>query len=138
MEEQMDYSESLEGMPGDPNGPAYRKTETRTGPPLDYVAEKLRLSLQALHSTIRAVRERVPEDLPQPAAAMGSSYSVKQDALLSPAWDAFRCGLTAFLALQNFLALANDQGIFDRLLGLSREEFGNWLANIEREGLVSG
>ncbi|MFH1312676.1 MAG: hypothetical protein ABIJ00_05565 [Candidatus Eisenbacteria bacterium] len=134
----MDYSESLEGMPGDPNGPAYRKTETRTGPPLDYVAEKLKLSLEALHSTIRAIQETVPENLPQPQAAIGSTYSVKQDALFSPAWDAFRCGLTAFLALQNFLVLANDQGIFDRLLGYSREEFRNWLGNIEREGLVSG
>jgi len=32
-----------------PNDEADVKTETRTGPPLDYVAEKLRFTIEGLH-----------------------------------------------------------------------------------------
>lgn len=124
-------------MPSDPNGSAYQKAEKRTGPPLDYVAEKLESSLVMIHNTIRSIREMVPEDLPQSSAAIGSSYSVKQDGLVSPAWSAFRYGLTAFLALQNMLALANDPKIFERLLGYTTEQFRDWLNNIDRRGLIS-
>ena len=37
----MDDRERFDEIPGDSNGTAYQKTEERTGPPLDYVAEKL-------------------------------------------------------------------------------------------------
>ena len=44
-----DEFEGLDGLYADPNGPAYQQTETRNGPPLEYVAEKLGESLRALH-----------------------------------------------------------------------------------------
>jgi len=131
-----EHDESDE-MPGDPNGSAYLKMEKRTGPPLNYVAEKLESSLVMLHNTVRSIREMVPDNLPQPQAAIGSSYSVKQDGLVSPAWSAFRYGLIAFLALQNMLSLANDPKVFDRLLGYTTEQFRDWLDNIDCRGLIS-
>jgi hypothetical protein len=45
----IDDLHSLGDLFSDPNGPAYQKTETRTGPPLEYVAEKLRSCLCDLH-----------------------------------------------------------------------------------------
>lgn len=136
--EDMQESNEFDEMPGDPNGQAYQKMETRTGPPLDYVAEKLRSSLEMPHETVRCIREIVPDDLPLPPTWKEFPDSVKQNWLVSPAWSAFRHGITAFLALQNMLAIANDQEVFERLLGYSREQFYDWLNNIEREGLVRG
>ena len=46
----------------DPNGGAYECEETRTGPPLEYVAEKLRRTLEALHDELHADR-RLRHDL---------------------------------------------------------------------------
>jgi hypothetical protein len=134
----MQESDRLDETPGDPNSDAYQKTETRTGPPLDYVAEKLRSSLEMLHATVRCIREIVPDDLPLPPGFKEFPDSVKQNWLVSPAWSAFRHGITAFCALQNMLALADDQEMFERLLGYSTEQFRDWLDNIEREGLVRG
>ncbi len=134
----MQEPDECDEMPDDPNGQAYQKTEIRTGPPLDYVAEKLRSSIEMLHEAIRSIQEVVPDDLPLPSGYTEYSPSVKQDWLVSPARLAFRHGITAFLALQNMLALANDQEVFDRLLGYSREQFHDWLNNIDREGLVRG
>jgi hypothetical protein len=50
----------------------------------------------------------VPDDLPQLPGAVGTSYSTKQDGLLSPAFSAFRYSLTVFLPLYNMLGVISD------------------------------
>jgi len=43
-----------EDIVGDSNGPAHQTTEERHGPPLEYVAEKARHSLEHLHDVLRS------------------------------------------------------------------------------------
>jgi hypothetical protein len=126
----------LDDLVTDPNGPAYERTEERTGPPLDYVAEKLGHCLHALHGQHRAVAQ-LPADLPTPGKAAGKPQPLKES-LLSPGRYAFHYGVVAFLALHNILALANDHGLEDRLLGMSDEEFEAWMERIREEGSVTG
>jgi hypothetical protein len=135
----MQFSDDdLADIVGDSNGPAYRKAEQRTGPPLDYVAEKAEVALLASHEALRSIRLYVPDDLPQPELARGTSFSTKKDGLVSPAWAAFRYGLVSFLALQNMLSLANDAELPDRLADMSYEEFRGWLHGVSSEGSVTG
>ena len=49
----------------DPNGPAYRTSEHRSGPPLDYVAEKLRNALFELHAAVQASGRARAASLPE-------------------------------------------------------------------------
>jgi len=116
----MDHDDDfdLDDLLGDPNGPAYTKLERRTGVPLDYVAEKLRRSLELTHLVFGSA------DAPADRR--------------SPGWAAVRYGVVAFLALHNMLAMANDESLFDRLLALPAEDFGNWLDTVEGAGSVSG
>ncbi len=123
---------------GDSNGPAYQKTEVRSGPPLDYVAEKMRHSLEQLHGLLVWAGKYVPDDLPQPQTARGSCFSTKRDGLVSPALGAFNYGLVAYLALQNMLSLANDYELIGRLVAMSTRDFCRWLDVIESEGSVTG
>ncbi len=44
---------------GGANGGAYEKVELRTGPPVDYVAEKLHPSLEQLHSACRRCKKQL-------------------------------------------------------------------------------
>jgi hypothetical protein len=71
----------------DPNGSAYTKKETRVGPPLDYVAEKMRFALESLHELINNIKNEVPDNLDVPDGFPGN-YSVKKDGLLSPSFYA--------------------------------------------------
>lgn len=123
----------------EPNAGAYTKTETREGPPLDYVAEKLRSSLEVLHTLYLAAAQDLPDDLPVPKRFQAAklAYDVKTGSVLNPCQDAFRLGLTAYLALNNLLGIANDQGIFGRLLAMPHDEFANWLRRITEEGSVT-
>jgi hypothetical protein len=123
---------------GDSNGPAYQKTEVRSGPPLEYVAEKMRHSLEQLHGLLVWIEKYVPDDLPQPESARGSGFSTKRDGLASPALGAFNYGLVAYLALQNMLSLANDYDLIGRLVAMSTRDFSRWLDVIEAEGSVTG
>ena len=111
--------EGLEGIFGDPNGPAYQKRETRVGPPLEYVQEKLGRSLQKLH-------------------ALSRSLASADEATRLHSEHAFHYGLVAYLALINMLALANDADLADRLLTYNRSEFDDWLRRIEAGGSVTG
>jgi hypothetical protein len=120
----------------DPNDGAFIETETRTGPPLNYVAEKLRSCLEELHATYNLSRRDLPDDLPRPRGAP-SNYSTKDDSVLSPCFGAFNSALVSYLALNNILALANDRDIEHRLLDMSREDFKRWLDDIDREGSVT-
>ena len=123
-------------QPRDPNDNAFIKTEARTGPPLDYVAEKLRSCLEALHVTYTSALLDLPDDLPRPPRAP-FEYSTKRDSVLSPLFSAFSSALGSYLALNNILALANDETIEQRLLAMSYQDFSRWLDDIDREGSVT-
>lgn len=114
--------DGLDDLFRDPNGPAYQKRQTRTGPPLEYVAEKLSIALTELYRATHAGQgEGDPAD--------------ERRELRS----AFMHVLVAYLALGNMLALAEDPGaLADRLLGSTREELDDWLWRVEREGSVTG
>lgn len=108
----------------EPNDQAYLKSEQRTGPPLDYVAEKLRRSLETIHALTHVINDLTDSD--------------SKERLLWNARHAFHYGLVSFLALNNLLALTNEHDIGDRLLRLSHDEFVDWLNKIQREGSVTG
>ena len=95
----MDLPDGLTG----PNDQAYVKTETRTGPPLDYVAEKLRLSIEGLHRIHQGLKDC-------------------HDNLFTQAHHSFHTAVTAYLALKNLLGMATDQDLFERFAraGLAR------------------
>ena len=120
----IDDLESLGDLFSDPNGPAYQKTETRTGPPLEYVAEKLRsclCDLHGLHGHADALRPQSPQ----------------LDEVRGAAGPAFYHAAVAYLALHNMLALANPPSFIERLLAMSREEFDDWLDGIQLGGSVT-
>src|SRR5688572_29865121 len=101
-------------------GPAYTKTETRHGPPLSYVAEKLRSALQSLHSMSRPAGG-LPTDLPE---------------ILNPCPPAFRLAKTSYLALLNQLDLTQEPDFYERVWNLSVTEFERWLDEVDRQGSV--
>ena len=113
--------DDLGDLYSDPNGPAYQGTQQRTGPPLEYVAEKLRRSLERLHE-LRA-------------EAHGTAGV--EPTLERAAQGAFYYAAVAYLALHNMLALANPPEFTDRLLAMSHAEFGEWLDGIDQEGSVT-
>ena len=47
----------------DTNGPAYQKEQKRFGPPLEYVGEKLRNSVESWHEVLQNVSENIADDL---------------------------------------------------------------------------
>lgn len=113
--------ESLGDLYSDPNGPAYEKMQSRTGPPLEYVAEKLRGSLESLHQLHRGV----------------TGASNAEEDIRHTVHAAFHYAAVAYLALHNMLALANRSDFSDRLLAMSRSDFSDWLDGIDREGSVT-
>jgi len=121
-----------------PNDNAYETDELRTGPPLDYVAEKFRHNLEALHRLIGDIQNRVPEDLSVGQPSAETKASVRDDFLLPSAHYAFRSAIVGYLALKNMLALANDNDLSSRLSSYSREEFKDWLDRIDQGGSVTG
>ena len=62
---------------------------------------------------------------------------IKTSSVLNPCEGAFILGLTAYLALNNLLGIANDHGIFGRLLAVSHDDFVAWLERITEEGSVT-
>ncbi len=109
-----------------PNDGAYEKEEIRTGPPLDYVAEKIRSSMELTHFLISTLGRTTLAD------ASG------RDTMLSQARGSLRYQLTGYLALKNMLALANDQGLFGRLERFSYDDFHDWLDRIDQQGTTTG
>lgn len=123
----------------EPNDGAYLKTETRTGPPLEYVAEKLRACIEALHSLHQAVAaggHNVPAGNPNPTQE-DSSGGPGRAAILFAGQAAFRYALVSYLALNNLLALANDPDLTELLLRLDGDAFNVWIARIASEGSVT-
>jgi hypothetical protein len=103
---------------GDSNAGAYQKTEQRVGPPLDYVAEKLRGAVEQIHAV---------------HARLGSG-----DAARAAAQAAFHYALVAYLALNNMLTLAGDHQVVTRLLAMPGDELDRWLDAVDSEGSVTG
>src|SRR5688500_6864598 len=115
--------DGLDDLFRDPNGPAYQTQQTRVGPPLEYVAQKLSTALGDLHRAAQAAG----------AAGEGTS-DVSRDLRL-----AFLHALVAYLALGDMLALAEDPGaLTERLLESTREEFDAWLRHVELGSSVTG
>ena len=106
----------IDSIPLDANGPAYKQREVREGLPLDYVAEKLRASLEALHG----VHARADAELAREAFA------------------AFHYAVVSYLALKNMLAASHAPGFAGRLARMPRAEFERWLDVVDRGGSVTG
>jgi hypothetical protein len=102
-----------------PNGPAYERDESRTGPPLDYVAEKQRRTLDRLHAALQ-------------------SCSGEDEATCRRLEEAFQYALVSYLALHNLLGLANDHRRLWELASWSRDDFKAWLDRVQGEGSVTG
>ena len=121
--------------PGDfllpPNDNAYETEELRTGPPLDYVAEKFRHCLEGLHGTIHEIERGSGKETTTTDANQDDSVGFQ-------AKYAFQSAFVGYLALKNMLALANDNDLSSRLSSYSREEFRNWLDQIDQGGSVTG
>ncbi len=117
--------DGLEGVFGDPNGPAYQQREERVGPPLAYVQEKLGNALRAIHALAHASAGQ---------AASGSTDEKRQRKTA----EAFYYSLVAYLALTNMLAAADDPDLVERLTAYSVDEFEQWLDDIERGESVTG
>ncbi len=129
----IDEFDELDGLYADPNGPAYQQTETRSGPPLEYVADKLCESLRALHqlhSQLEAQAGRAAGE-----SALGP-YPTARD-LAHGMEAAFYQACVSYLALQNMLAHASPPEFAERLLAMDRDEFDGWLADIARGGSVT-
>ena len=119
----------------DPNGPAYRTREHRSGPPLDYVAEKLHNALFELHAAVQASGRT--RDASSPKGGGRASASALDDVERSTQ-HAFGYQVTAFLALHNMLGVAGAPDHLARLQAMSPDDFERWLAFVEREGSVLG
>lgn len=119
-----------------PNAGAYEREELRVGPPLDYVAEKLRASLESQHDVICALRDRLPDDV-SAVTPLRPGVNLKADFLKFPAHAAFWNALVAYLALNNLAALAT-QETMERLLTFSRDELHDWFRRIDRAGSTAG
>lgn len=127
-----DYYEKSEFEDGEfedqfrsPNDGAYEKKETRTGPPLDYVAEKIQRSLEMIHGLL-AILNKAGMD------------GVQKESLFTQVQGAFRYQLTSYLALKNMLAVVNNKGFFQRAEQQGREDFSDWLDGIDQQGSVQG
>ncbi|MHB1342702.1 MAG: hypothetical protein ACYC5F_11140 [Thermoleophilia bacterium] len=135
----MSFDDSdLEAIVGDSNGGAFRKDEIRSGPPLDYVAEKARSGIEQLHRLLASIDALAPSDLPQPAGVAGTTFLSRADSLRGPAHAAFHYAIVSYLALNNMLHLANDRRHLESLSSMSWGELDKWLDVIDREGSVTG
>jgi len=124
-----------------PNAGAYEQDEVRRGPPLSYVGEKLRSSLNHVHGLCSMIREAVPDTLPIPSNVKVRPFSVRNDGLLVPADAAFYNALVAFLALYNSLGRLGEweaqEDKIRALRGLTSQEIEAWLDSVESGGSVT-
>jgi hypothetical protein len=112
--------DGLDGVYRDPNGSAHQVRESRVGPPLEYVAEKLASTLSDLHRAFSALADD----------ASGARRGVVAG---------FTHALVAWLALGNMLALAEDPAaLAGRLLALPSHEFEEWRWRVGQGASVTG
>lgn len=110
-----------------------------SGPPLDYIGEKLKSSLECQHGILENIKTCVPDNLPLPTHyQQGSKLSVKTDLLASPAFTAFYFQVVAFAALFNMLGSIRSPDDAVKLAEMPKKDFLRWLDIIEREGSVLG
>ena len=128
-----DEFEGLEELYSDPNGPAYEQTETRSGPPLEYIASKLCESLRVLHRTHLQAKEMIDSTVAEPVHGAHPSASD----VVRGIHGAFYQACVSYLALQNMLAHANPPSFADRLLAMNPDEFDEWMDDIARGGSVT-
>lgn len=101
------------------NWPAYQKGETRFGPPLEYVGEKLEQSLRGIHAQIyMANRHGVPHELFTP----------------------FYHATNAFIALYCMLDdWGKDfRGLVEQLMMMDTHQFEGWIGLVTSTGSVTG
>ena len=115
-------------FPGATNRPADESASEPSGLPLRYITLKMGASMEHLHTLCRMGR----------GPDADTSLRVGPDALVPPALAAFRCALTAYLALQNMTSLADDEELFERLLAMPAEDFSEWLSWADAEGSATG
>ena len=113
--------QNIEDWFREPNDQAYIKTEERTGPPLEYVAEKMASSLTWLHATVISMRATETDG----RHVMTLQYALKYE-------------IVAYLGLMNMLALVNDDDFDERILNMNKDQFEEWLVRIRHEGTVTG
>jgi len=133
----MDHQDKFDPVTTSSNGKALIVKETREGPPLEHVGDRLRRTLVYIHMAAASVNTLVPDNVPQPTGWRSSGLSVKNDGLLEPIRLAFRTQLTAFLSLYNMLALDGEE-LSESLLQKSNAEVNAWLTRIAAAGSVTG
>ena len=93
-----------------------------------YTADKLKESLLSLHVAYKAIIKHVPDNLPRPELAP-STFSVKDDGILSPLYAGFAYLIDGFLATV-FRSDLRDYFNYETLLNYTREQFEYWLDKI--------
>ena len=119
------------------NIPAFTRTETRDGIPLNYVAEKLAHALFAAHVINQAIDEEAIIETHNPENPRWRQKVTFKEELKQHAWEIFRQAMKSFLALHNMLSIADQEGIQEKLLAMDSKEFQAWLDYIYREGSVT-
>lgn len=133
--------QDLKGIFGSPNGSAYETAEVRIGPPLDYIAEKLRTAIVSAYNAVRSslntsgLEEVNPEVF---RAVMRGEEGKGKNETCRCAVISFRFSLHAYLALQNMLAPMNQHDIIERLLSMTWDDLQAWLDRVTQEGSVTG
>ena len=122
----------------DPNGGAYRRDERRTGPPLDYVGEKLRQGLGCQHALLHALGDARAGTAAGAERARAAEEPSEPGPSALAARLSFGYQLTAYLALYNMLGARGSEDELDRLVAMAPEDSRRWLAFVAREGSVSG
>lgn len=127
----------------DINGLTYKSKEIRNGPPLGYIAEKMKNGLVEQHSLLTELRMQLPDDMSANAEHYDleemriTSMSVKNDLLIGPAYKAFYFQILAYLALMKMLDLANTNDV-KRYSEMTVSDFEKWIEFVDREGSEFG
>lgn len=106
--------------------------------PPEYIAEKLRNTIELIHGLRQSVVLAVPDDLPTPEGwTAPDGFSAKADLLMSPAQSAFHFSLLSFLAIYGFPEI-NGRDLETRLLNAPTEQLIRWLDTVEKVGVAGG
>ena len=122
-----------------PNGPAYEKKEVRVGPPLEYVAEKMRHTVEQAYNTVRIVLgAEVSADLASHIPRFDLRELERNNQGFRTAKATMRYAVHAYVALQNMLGAMNDDSLIERLIMGTSADLEAWLDRVEQEGSVLG
>lgn len=118
-----------------PNGIAYTEFETRNGPPLEYVGEKIGSALSQLHKLLGALSNFQKNGY---LCVDASSEPDAAERLYDIGCEAFGYQVIGYLALHNRLGLASEARLIERLLEMDGESFDSWSYSVSSEGSVFG